>query len=87
MNISNWVVMTDKKRKQFHLCFKAVCGPKTSNCGKYLILLVTVLFIREKWLHLLMLLKTGVPWKNLRNHCRHVKIQSSFLYQEFTTNH
>ena len=53
--------MIDKKRKQCHLRFKAICGPKTSNCGKYLTLLVTVLFIREEWLCLLKLLKTGLP--------------------------
>ena len=53
--------MIDKKRKQCYLRFKVICGPKASNCGKYLILLVTVLFIREEWLRLLMLLKTGLP--------------------------
>ena len=53
--------MIDKKRKQCNLRFKAICGPKASNCGKYLILLVTVLLIREEWLRLLMLLKTGLP--------------------------
>ena len=53
--------MIDKKRKQCHLHFKATCGPKASNCWKYLILLVTVLFIREEWLRLLTLLKTGLP--------------------------
>ena len=53
--------MIDKKRKQCRLRFKAICGPKASNCGKYLILLVTVLFTREEWLRLLMLLKTGLP--------------------------
>ena len=53
--------MIDKKIRQYHLYFKAICGPKASNCGKYLILLVTVLFIREEWLRLLMLLKTGLP--------------------------
>ena len=52
--------MIDKK-KQCHLCFKAICGPKASNCGKYLILLVTILFIREEWLRLLILLKIGLP--------------------------
>ena len=51
--------MIDKK-KQCHLCFKAICGPKASNCGKYLILLVTVLFMREEWLRLLILLKTSL---------------------------
>ena len=53
--------MFDKKRKQCHFRFKAICGPKASNCGKYLILLVTRLFIREEWLRLLMLLKIGLP--------------------------
>ena len=52
--------MTDQKRKQCHLRFKAICDPKASNCGKYLILLVTVLFSREEWLRLLTLLKTGL---------------------------
>ena len=55
------MVTIDKKRKQCHLRFKAICGPKVSNCWKCLILLVTVLFIREEWLRLLMLLKTGLP--------------------------
>ena len=53
------MVMIDKK-KQCHFPFKSICGPKASNCGKYLVLLVTVLFIREEWLYLLMLLKTGL---------------------------
>ena len=53
--------MIDKKRTQCHLHFKAICGPKASNCGKYLILLVTLLFIRKEWLRLLMLIKTGLP--------------------------
>ena len=52
--------MTDQKRKQCHLRFKAICDPKASNCGKYLTLLVTVLFIREEWLRLHTLLKTGL---------------------------
>ena len=52
--------MIDQKRKQCHLRFKAICGLKASNCGKYLIFLVTVLFIREEWLRLLTLLKTGL---------------------------
>ena len=34
--------MIDQKRKQCHLRFKAICGLKASNCGKYLIFLVTV---------------------------------------------
>ena len=50
--------MIDQKRKQGHLRFRAICGLKANNCGKYLIFLVTVLFIREKWLRLLTLLKT-----------------------------
>ena len=33
--------MIDKKRKQCHLHFKATCDPKTSNCAKHLILLVS----------------------------------------------
>ena len=57
---SSLVVTIDQKRKQRHLFFKAICGLKTSNCGKYLIFLVTVLFIREEWIRLLTLLKTGL---------------------------
>ena len=53
--------MINRKRKQFQLRFKAICGPKASNCGKYLILLVMVFFIREEWLRLLMLPKTVLP--------------------------
>ena len=52
--------MIDQKRKQCHLRFKTICGLKASNCGKYLIFLVTILFIREEWLRLLALLKTGL---------------------------
>ena len=52
--------MIDQKRKQCHLRFKTICGLKASNCGKYLIFLVTILFIREEWLRLLTLLKTGL---------------------------
>ena len=52
--------MIDQKRKQCHLRFKAIYGLKASNCEKYLIFLVTVLFIREEWLRLLTLLKTGL---------------------------
>ena len=52
--------MIDQKRKQCHLRFKAICGLKASNCWKYLIFLVTVLFIREEWLRQLTLLKTGL---------------------------
>ena len=52
--------MIDQKKKQCNLRFKVICGFKASNCGKYLIFLVTVLFIREEWLHLLTLLKTGL---------------------------
>ena len=51
--ISSLEVMIDKKRKQFHLSFKASCDLKASNYGKYLIFLVTILFIREEWLRLL----------------------------------
>ena len=40
--------MIDQKRKQHHLRFKAIYGLKASNCRKYLIFLVTVLFIREE---------------------------------------
>ena len=36
--------MIDQKRKQCHLRFKVICGPKASNCGKYLILLVTFVY-------------------------------------------
>ena len=52
--------MIDQKRKQCHLRFKAICGLKARNCWKYLIFLVTVLLIREEWLRLLTLLKTGL---------------------------
>ena len=52
--------MIDQKRKQRHLHFKAICGLKASICWKYLIFLVTVLFIREEWLRLLTSLKTGL---------------------------
>ena len=52
--------MTDQKRKQCHLRFKTICGRKASNCGKYLIFLITVLLIKEEWLRLLSLLKTGL---------------------------
>ena len=52
--------MIDQKRYQCHLRFKAICGLKASNCRKYLIYLVTVFFIREEWLRLLMLLETGL---------------------------
>ena len=53
--------MIDKKRKQCNLRFKAICGPKACNCGKYLILFATVWFIRGEWLRLLMFLKTDLP--------------------------
>ena len=49
-----------RARKSTNLCFKAICGPKAANCGKSLILLVTVLFTGEKWLSILTLLKTGL---------------------------
>ena len=53
--------MIDQKRKQCHLRFKAIYGLKAINCRKYLIFFVAVLFIREEWLRLLTLLKTGLP--------------------------
>ena len=52
--------MIDQKRKECHLRCKVICGLKASNCGKYLIFFVTVLFIRDEWLRLLTLLKTGL---------------------------
>ena len=52
--------MIDQKRKQCHLHFKAIYGLKASNFEKYLIFLVIVLFIREEWLRLFNLLKTGL---------------------------
>ena len=52
--------MIDQKRKQFHLRFKATYGLKASNCKKYLIFLVKVLFITEEWLRLLTLLKASL---------------------------
>ena len=54
------MVKIDQKRKQCHLRFKAICGLKASTSGKYLIVLVIVLLIREEWLRLLTLLKTGL---------------------------
>ena len=59
--------MVDLERKYCHFLFKVFCGPKTKNCGKYFILLVTVLFIGKEWLSLLALLKTNI----------------SILFQEF----
>ena len=52
--------MIDQKRKQCHLRFKAIYSRKASNCGKYLIFLVIVLFIREELLGPLTLLKAGL---------------------------
>ena len=52
--------MIDQKRYQCNLRFKAICGLKTSNCGKYLIFLEIVLFIREEWLDLIKLLKADL---------------------------
>ena len=46
--------MIDQTRNQCHLWFKAICGFKES------ITLLPVLFIREEWLRLLTLLKTGL---------------------------
>ena len=40
--------MIGKKKKQCHLCFKDICDLNTSNCGKYLIFLETVFFVREE---------------------------------------
>ena len=52
--------MFDQKRKQCYLRFKAIYGLKASHFEKYLIFLVIVSFIREEWLRLLNLLKTGL---------------------------
>ena len=52
--------MTDQKESSI-IFFKAICGLEASNCRKYLIFLVTVLFNREEWLRLPTLLKTGLP--------------------------
>ena len=52
--------MIDQKRKQCHLRFKVTYGLKASNCEKYLIFLVKVLFITEEWLRLLTLLKASL---------------------------
>ena len=55
------MVIIDQRTETYcHLCFKAVCGLKGNNCGKSLILLVTILFIGDEWLCLLTLLKTGL---------------------------
>ena len=41
--------MIDKKESNaIFVHEKAICGLKASNCGKYLILLLTVLFTREE---------------------------------------
>ena len=40
--------MVDKKNKECHLRFKAICGPKVNNSGKCLFLLVTVLSSLER---------------------------------------
>ena len=58
--IFSLVVTIDQKRKQCHPFFKALCDLKASNCGKCLIFFVTVLFIREEWICLNTLLKTGL---------------------------
>ena len=52
--------MIDQKRKYCHFRFKTICWPIANNCGKCMILLVTVMFIGEKWLSLLKLLKIGL---------------------------
>ena len=74
--------MIDKKRKQCHLHFKAICGPKASNCGKYLILLVTLLLIRKEWLRLLMLIKTGLPRKICSDKLLQI-LKNTFQHQDF----
>ena len=43
-----------------HFCFKSICGPKANNSRKCLILLATVLLIREYRLSLFTLLNTGL---------------------------
>ena len=58
--ISSLVVTIDQKRKQCHPFFKTLCDLKASNCGKYLIFLVTVLLIRGEWIGLNTLLKTAL---------------------------
>ena len=40
--------------------FKAICWPKENNCGKCLILLMTVLFLGEECLSLHTLLKADL---------------------------
>ena len=47
--------MVDQERKWCNFGFKAICGPKANNGAKCLILFLTVLFIGEEWLSLLML--------------------------------
>ena len=42
------------------MIFRAIRRPKANNWGKWLILLVTLLFTGEEWLSLLTLLKTGL---------------------------
>ena len=58
--ISTLVVMIDQERQWRHFLFKAIFGPLVNNWGKRLTLFVTVLFIREEWLILHTLLKTGL---------------------------
>ena len=55
--------MIDKKRKQCHLHFKATCDPKTSNCGKHLILLVSnsIVYQRRMVTSTYVMLKAGLP--------------------------
>ena len=68
----------DLSKKQCHLCFKNICGPKANNCGNCLILLVTVSFIGEESLSLLTLLKKVCKGNfALRNYCRYVKMHSN----------
>ena len=40
--------MIDKKIKQCYLCFKVICCPKASNCGKYLIFVGNSIFYQRR---------------------------------------
>ena len=52
--------MIDQKTKQCHLFLRLFVVLKRVIAEKYLIFLVAVLLIREEWLRLLTLLKTGL---------------------------
>ena len=52
--------MVNNGRKWYYFCFKGIRGPKVNNCGKCLILFVTVFLIGEGWLTLFTLLNTGL---------------------------